>query len=173
MTKLDPEKGRAVHVVRARGGNLKFRAIRLEAGNFAWGSEQFTAKTRIMDVTYNASNNELERTKTLVKGCVVQIDAAPFRTWFEKKYGVNLHKASAAKPAHKDEGKKSKHVQRDMKSLQKDLSLADSLKDQFMGGRLYAIVSSRPGQVGRADGYILEGKELEFYQKKIASKKSK
>jgi len=26
---------------------------------------------------------------------------------------------------------------------------------------LYAVISSRPGQVGRADGYILEGKELE------------
>lgn len=30
-----------------------------------------------------------------------------------------------------------------------------------------AIISSRPGQSGRADGYILEGKELEFYVKKI------
>ena len=28
-------------------------------------------------------------------------------------------------------------------------------------GRLYAVISSRPGQSGRADGYILEGKELE------------
>ena len=26
-----------------------------------------------------------------------------------------------------------------------------------------ACVSSRPGQSGRCDGYILEGKELEFY----------
>ena len=36
-----------------------------------------------------------------------------------------------------------------------------------------ASISSRPGQCGRADGYILEGKELEFYIKKIKSKKSK
>ena len=28
-----------------------------------------------------------------------------------------------------------------------------------------ACVSSRPGQSGRCDGYILEGKELEFYQR--------
>ena len=34
-----------------------------------------------------------------------------------------------------------------------------------------AAISSRPGQCGRADGYILEGKELEFYLKKIKSKK--
>ena len=36
-----------------------------------------------------------------------------------------------------------------------------------------ACVSSRPGQSGRCDGYILEGKELEFYQKKLRSKKAK
>lgn len=36
-----------------------------------------------------------------------------------------------------------------------------------------ACLASRPGQVGRADGYILEGKELEFYLKKIKAKKGK
>ena len=36
-----------------------------------------------------------------------------------------------------------------------------------------ACVSSRPGQSGRCDGYILEGKELEFYQRKLRSKKAK
>jgi small subunit ribosomal protein S8e len=45
------------------------------------------------------------------------------------------------------------------------------LDDQFAVGRLYAIVTSRPGQSGRCDGYILEGKELEFYLKKIKARK--
>ena len=40
-----------------------------------------TRKTRIMDVVYNASNNELVRTKTLVKNCIVQVDSNPFRQW--------------------------------------------------------------------------------------------
>ena len=35
-TKLGPIR---VHTVRCRGGNLKFRALRLESGNFSWGSE--------------------------------------------------------------------------------------------------------------------------------------
>ena len=39
-------------------------------------------------------------------------------------------------------------------------------------GKLYACITSRPGQVGKADGYLLEGKELEFYLKKL-EKKSK
>lgn len=38
---------------------------------------------------------------------------------------------------------------------------------------LTACLASRPGQVGRADGYILEGKELEFYLRKIKAKKGK
>jgi small subunit ribosomal protein S8e len=45
------------------------------------------------------------------------------------------------------------------------------LKDQFPTGKLLARISSRPGQTGRADGYILEGPELQFYLKKIATKK--
>lgn len=42
-----------------------------------------------------------------------------------------------------------------------DLKIDNLLETQFAAGRLYAILSSRPGQAGRADGYILEGKELE------------
>ena len=48
-----------VRPVRVRGGNMKFRALRLDHGNFAWASEVVTRKTRIIDVVYNASNNEL------------------------------------------------------------------------------------------------------------------
>lgn len=45
MAKLRSSK---VHTVRTRGGNKKFRALRLDTGNFAWGSEskynfQYTA----------------------------------------------------------------------------------------------------------------------------------
>ena len=42
-----------------------------------------------------------------------------------------------------------------------DAKIDNLLEAQFGAGRLYAAISSRPGQVGRADGYILEGKELE------------
>lgn len=39
--------------------------------------------TVIVAQVYNASNNELVRTNTLVKGAIIQIDAAPFRQWYE------------------------------------------------------------------------------------------
>jgi ribosomal protein S8E len=59
--------------VRVRGGHTKFRALRLEQGNFSWSSESIAKKTRVLDVVYNATNNELVRTKTLVKNAIVQV----------------------------------------------------------------------------------------------------
>ena len=41
------------------------------------------------------------------------------------------------------------------------------LEKQFEAGRLMAVVSSRPGQSGRCDGYVLEGEELQFYQRNM------
>ena len=88
-TKLGQKR---VRPVRARGGNYKFRALRIDAGNFAWGSEALTRKTRVLDVVYNATNNELVRTKTIVKNCIVLIAPDPFRTWYLKHYGIELNK---------------------------------------------------------------------------------
>lgn len=42
-------------------------------------------KTRILNVVYNASNNELVRTNTLVKNSIVHIDATPFKAWWVLK----------------------------------------------------------------------------------------
>lgn len=42
---------------------------------------------------------------------------------------------------------------------------------QLKKGSILACISSRPGQSGRVDGYILEGTELEFYQRKLIRKK--
>jgi len=172
MTKLG---GKRVRVVRGRGGNLKFRALRLDTGNFCWASENVAKKTKIMDIVYNASNNELVRTKTVVKNCIVQIDATPFRAWFAKHYNKKLGKGTKEEVAKAEAGKEeapkkqSRHVLK--KFAQRNAFLDANLEEQFNSGRLLACISSRPGQVGRADGYILEGKELEFYMKKMEKKK--
>jgi len=73
--------------VRTRGGNRKFRALRLDSGNFSWGSEGISRKVRVIAVAFHPSNNELVRTNTLTKAAVVQVDAAPFRQWYEAHYG--------------------------------------------------------------------------------------
>ncbi|EOA19459.1 hypothetical protein CARUB_v10001914mg [Capsella rubella] len=183
-TKLSSNK--TVRRIRVRGGNVKWRALRLDTGNYAWGSEAVTRKTRVLDVVYNASNNELVRTKTLVKSAIVQVDAAPFKQWYLQHYGVEVgrKKKNAATSTKKEgedkeevaapeETKKSNHVQRKIEGRQETRTLDSHIEDQFASGRLLACISSRPGQCGRADGYILEGKELEFYMKKIQKKKGK
>ena len=58
-----------------------------------------------------------------------------------------------------------------MKKRQATRTLTTSLDDQFSNGRLLASISSRPGQTGRVDGYILEARELDFYQRQLARKK--
>ena len=168
MTKIGPKR---IHEVRVRGGNKKFRALRLDTGNISWGSEAISRKCRIIDVVYNATNNELVRTKTLVKGCIVQVDATPFRQWYESHYGQALGKKGKVELlAGKDEGA-SNHVKRTLEQRRSSAKVESAVDDQFVAGRLYAAISSRPGQSGRCDGYILEGKELEFYLRKLRSKK--
>lgn len=57
--------------------------------------------------------------------------------------------------------KQSNHVKRILEERKKVAKIDPLLEQQFKAGRLLAVISSRPGQSGRADGYILEGKELE------------
>ena len=167
MTKIGEPR---INAVRCRGGNLKFRALRLDSGNFSWGTEVCTRKVRVLDVSYNASNNELVRTKTLVKGAIVVVDAHPFKDWYEAHYGVKigLKKSGEREQPSIDLSQKSPQVQKKLKARQANRTLEPALDHQFASGRLYAKISSRPGQTGRCDGYILEGPELAFYTKQMA-----
>jgi ribosomal protein eS8 len=261
-TKIGDKK---VTRIRVRGGNYKFRALRLDHGNYSWAGESVTRKTRILKVVYNSTNNELVRTNTLVKGSIIQIDSTPYKAWYLQHYNVDLSnkksietkrkgaaekkEAAAKKEAakkdttkkdttkkettkkdttkkdttkkdettKKDTTKKAEKTKTEVKSSQKDLAkpktaekakgskakevakkaeegerkdltkkakakfakrnstrvLDAALGDQFKTGRVYAKITSRPGQSGRCDGYILEGDELAFYLKKINLKKKK
>ncbi|KAK2104356.1 40S ribosomal protein [Saguinus oedipus] len=191
-TKIGP---RRIHTVRVRGGNKKYRALRLDVGNFSWGSEcltelknleegaqailssSCTRKTRIIDVVYNASNNELVRTKTLVKNCIVLIDSTPYRQWYESHYALPLGRKKGAKLTPEEEEilnkKRSKKIQKKYDERKKNAKISSLLEEQFQQGKLLACIASRPGQCGRADGYVLEGKELEFYLRKIKARKGK
>lgn len=149
--------------------------MRLESGTYSWGSEAISKPTRIVGVVYNASNNELVRTNTLVKGAIIQIDATPFRQWYENRYAQLLGKKR--RQTAEEEKKTMDELTKDMskrglaKRQARKSAVESALDDQFVSGRLYAIITSRPGQSGRCDGYILEGKELDFYLRKIRSKK--
>jgi len=92
MTKIGE---RRVHRIRCRGGFMKYRALKLDHGSYAWAGEAITRKCRILEVVYNPTNKEFVRTNTLVKGSIVQIDATPFKNWYQKHYGVVIGKATA------------------------------------------------------------------------------
>jgi len=88
-------------------------------------------------------------------------------------------KAQTTESTTEEPKKLSNHVQRNLEERKKgvfvdtdfasdfqfvglsDAKIDSLLETQFAAGRLYAAITSRPGQSGRADGYILEGKELE------------
>lgn len=169
MTKIGEK--RTINI-RGRGNNMKRRALKLDHGNFAWGSEAVTKKTKIIDVVYNATNNELVRTKTLVKNCIVKVDANPFRQWYLTHYDVELNKKKVEESEKlRSEAKHGDQWSKKITERAKNLCQDKKVLDQFTSGKLLACVSSRPGQSGRCDGYILEGSELEFYQKKIEKKR--
>eukprot|EP00039_Didymoeca_costata_P017835 m.331095 g.331095 ORF g.331095 m.331095 type:complete len:205 (-) comp16642_c0_seq1:45-659(-) len=168
MTKMGEKR---ISTLRTMGGNKKYRALRLDHGNFSWPSESVTRKTRIIDVLYNAGNMEFVRTKTLTKGAVIMVDATPFRQFFVSKYNTILGQKKGKSVSEADQEvlnrKKSKHLQRKLDGRKEAAKIDSKITEQAATGRLMARISSRPGQSGRCDGYILEGKELEFYQRKL------
>jgi len=91
----------------------------------------------------------------------------------EKKEEAPKAEEGEKKEEKKEEKKKgqSKYQLRKFARFQKGYTIEKALAEQFLTGKLLACITSRPGQVGRADGYILEGKELEFYLRKIEKKK--
>uniref|UniRef100_A0A673TJS9 40S ribosomal protein S8 n=1 Tax=Suricata suricatta TaxID=37032 RepID=A0A673TJS9_SURSU len=166
-----------IHIVRVRGGNKKYRALRLEGGNFSWGSDCYTRKIRIIDAVYNAFNNELVRTKTSVKNCIMLTDRKPYQQWYGSHYALPLGRKKGAKLAPEEEEivnrKRSKKIQKKYDERKKNAKISSLQEEQFQQGKLLACIASRPGQCGHADGYVLEGKELECYLRKIKAWKGK
>lgn len=127
--------------MRTRGGNRKFRALRLETGNFAWASQGTARKTRVLDVVYNASNNELVRTKTLVKNCIITIDATPFKQFYEAHYLLPLGRKKDGKNQPEPEEdpllkKRGKDALKKYEARQKFAKVEPALEEQFLQGRL-------------------------------------
>ena len=169
LTKLGEKK---VIEVRGRGCQKKKRALKLNEGNFMWVSEKVSRKCKIVEVVFNATNNELVRTQTLVKNCIVAIDPTPFKYYWYIHYDDNkitrMPEISDPDRKKKLEEKRNKHKK--AHPYKDQLDKLGRFFELLNKGRLYACITSRPGQVGKADGYLLEGKELEFYIKKVEKK---
>ena len=169
MTKVGEQK---VVKVRGRGSGYKYRALKLSEGNFMWISEGVSRKCKILDVLYNASNNELVRTQTLVKNCIVAVDSTPFKYyWYINYTDVRVNRLPEVKePKLKEQLDQKKNKKQKEHPNKKNLDKLNHFFELLNKGKLYACITSRPGQVGKADGYLLEGKELEFYLKKLEKK---
>ena len=69
MTKLGQQR---IHTLRVRGGNKKYRALRLDTGNFSWGSESITRKTRYVNQMGPSAGLQIGGGRTFFR--------SPFRT---------------------------------------------------------------------------------------------
>lgn len=78
-----------IQAVNMGGGNEKYQVLRLDVDNF-WGSQCCIHQTSIISVIYNASNNELICTKTLVKNCIVLTDRTLYQQWYQAAYVLPL-----------------------------------------------------------------------------------
>lgn len=141
-TKVGPTK---VKKLRVRGGAYKMRALRLAGGSYTLKTHRVSMKCAITQVVYHASNNELVRTNTLTKGCVVKLDPTAYTPVIEK-----------------------------ILEQEPDILEIDPVfVDEFKQGNLYGVVNSRPGQSGSADGHILQAEELSFYLNRFKTKQRK
>lgn len=131
-----------VRRLRVRGGNTKLRALRLSHGNFSIKTHNIIKKTEILQVVYHGTSHELVRTNTITKGSVLKIDPTPFKKEIEEVLQVDP-------------------------SLREVDNAFFSLIEQ---GDMYAVVTSRPGQTGTADGHVLQMHELEFYLNKFTKR---
>ncbi|KAJ6455393.1 ribosomal protein S8e-domain-containing protein [Mycena sanguinolenta] len=161
-----PSWRKHIHTVCICDGSIKYRALCLDSSDF---SEVVTRKTSLIRYVYNASNNELVRTNTLVKSTIIQVDAMLFRQWYETHYAQPITKkgkaqtpgAATSTAAPTEPVRLSKHAQPNLDEKKKKATIDLLLETQFAAGCLYASISKWLGQSGRADGHILEGKELE------------
>ncbi|XP_039100588.1 40S ribosomal protein S8-like [Hyaena hyaena] len=145
-TKIEPPP---IQTVQVRGGNKKYRALRLDVGNFSWGSECCTHRIRIIDVVCNASKNELACTKSLVKNCIMLIDSTLYWQWYESHYALPLGRKKGAKLTPEEEEiltkKQSKKIQKKYDERKKNAKISSLLEEQFQQGKLCACIASRPG----------------------------
>ncbi|MBA0875774.1 hypothetical protein Goshw_027393 [Gossypium schwendimanii] len=170
----------------ATGGKKKAwrKKRKLDTGNHWWGSEAVTRKTRILDVVYNASNSKLVRTQTLLKRAIDQVDAALFKQWYLQHYGLDIGRKSSSSQERR------RGINYVMIALilfpllfsfnvsEGETGTEEAKKSNGIEDQLLACISSRPGQCGHTDGYVMSreyffDKELEFYMKKIQRKKGK
>lgn len=137
-TRLRLDKPEKIKVRKAFGGHKKIKGIKIKTGVYACNSLDVEFECPILKVVHNTANDNFNKNGVMVKGTIVEIDSNPFKTWYST-YCAKKESTTEANPN------------------------LDQLLPFMEIGKLYAKITTRPGQVGACNGYILEGDELETF----------
>lgn len=138
-TRLRLDKPEKIKVRKAFGGHKKIKGIKIKTGLYVFSSLDVEFECPILKVVHNTANDNFTKLGVMVKGTIVEVDSSPFKTWY-----TTHHNKEAGKPNEEN-------------------SLLGQLLPYMETGKLYAKITTRPGQVGACNGYILEGDELETF----------
>jgi len=136
-TKLDNEN--VTEIRKAYGGGKKEKAVTVNSGNYKLNSKNIDKNLQIVDVIHSDAGKKYREENIIVKGTVVAVDGSDILPDIQQSV-------------------LSEHYTQDIK---------EHIKQLVSQGRLYAKVTTRPGQVGKCDGYILEGDELGQFVAKL------
>lgn len=128
---------------KAYGGGKKIKAVTASNGTYKLESRNIEHEMKISDVLHSDAGTHFKENKIITKGCIlaVQNDNNLFP---DIGTSVLLTESSTS-------------------------DLKEQLNKFLDNGELLARVTTRPGQTGKCDGYILEGEELETVLQKIRS----
>ena len=126
---------------KAYGGGKKVKAVAVSNGSYKLESKNIEHEMKIADVLHSDAGTQFKEKKIITKGCIlaVQNDNNLFP---DIDTSVLLRENTAS-------------------------DLKEQLNTFLDNGELLARVTTRPGQTGKCDGYILEGEELETVLQKI------
>jgi len=120
---------------KAFGGRKKVKAISISKGTFTLPGQDFESLLPIVDVLHSDAGPQYREKKILAKGTFVTLDIS------EHKEKIDIKKLA--------------------NSLNQTEICVEQLQSLYQEGKLYGKITTRPGQVGKCDGIILENNELE------------
>lgn len=128
---------------KAYGGGKKIKAITASNGSYKLESKNIEHEMKIADVLHSDAGTHFKEKKIITKGCILAVQNND-NLFPDIDTSVLLTESSAN-------------------------DLKEQLNKFLDNGELLARVTTRPGQTGKCDGYILEGEELETVLQKIRS----
>ena len=127
---------------KAYGGGKKIKAVTASNGSYKLESKNIEYTMKISNVVHSDAGTHYKEKKIINKGCILAVQSD------------NLFP----------------DIDTNILLTENSLSDVKEQLEQFLNnGELLARVTTRPGQTGKCDGYILEGEELETVLRKIRS----